>query len=62
MMRDHRLNVHLVSLLASRDAGTFQMPREVIGRAISTSSNLSGRLSSFGFSGTIAHGHCKSSC
>jgi len=62
MMRDHRLNVHLVSLLASCDAGAFQMPREVIGRTVSASTNLSGRLSSFGFSGTIAHGHCTSSC
>ena len=45
-----RLNAHLSSIVSSKP---FQMPVEVVPRT----STLSGsRLSSFGFSGTIAHG------
>ena len=45
-----RLNAHLSSIVSSKP---FQMPVEVMSRT--TASNGS-RLSSFGFSGTIAHG------
>ena len=60
-----RLNAHVVSLLRSyQGAVAFQMPVAVVGRVSSgfvesheaLSVPLSGRLSSFGFSGTIAHG------
>ena len=60
-----RLNAHVASLLRScRGAAAFQMPAEVVGRALlmsfdsheAHSAHLTGRLSSFGFSGTIAHG------
>jgi len=49
-----RLNVHLSSIVASKP---FQMPVEVVSR-VSNSVEDAGvsRLSSFGFSGTIAHG------
>ena len=64
-----RLNAHVVSLLSScGSVATFEMPVETEGRvpaendvfsetpdALSTG-QLSGRLSSFGFSGTITHG------
>ena len=46
-----RLNVHLSSVAQS---SSFEMPAELVPRATAQSS--SGRLSSFGFSGTIAHG------
>ena len=45
-----RLNAHLSSIVASKP---FQMPVEVIPRTTKLSGS---RLSSFGFSGTIAHG------
>ena len=45
-----RLNAHLSSIVSSKP---FQMPAEVVSRM--TASSVS-RLSSFGFSGTIAHG------
>ena len=61
-----RLNAHVVSLLRSyQGAAAFQMPVGGVGRVSSgcfvesceaPSAPLSGRLSSFGFSGTIAHG------
>ena len=47
----HRLNVHLSSIVSSKP---FQMPVEVLPRA--TYTHRMSRLSSFGFSGTIAHG------
>ena len=62
-----RLNAHVVSLLSCcRSATAFQMPAEVDGRSLESTKSpdrrdveytcrLSGRLSSFGFSGTIAH-------
>ena len=51
LRRPRRLNAHLSSLVSS---GSFQMPVEVLPRA--TSGGGESRLSSFGFSGTIAHG------
>ena len=45
-----RLNAHLSSIVSSKP---FQMPVEVISRTTASSDS---RLSSFGFSGTIAHG------
>lgn len=45
------LNVHLSSIVSSKP---FQMPVEVLPRA--TYTHRMSRLSSFGFSGTIAHG------
>jgi hypothetical protein len=45
-----RLNAHLSSIVSSKP---FQMPVEVVSRTTSSSGS---RLSSFGFSGTIAHG------
>ena len=45
-----RLNAHLSSIVSSKP---FQMPVDVISR---TTASNSSRLSSFGFSGTIAHG------
>jgi len=45
-----RLNAHLSSIMSSKP---FQMPVDVVPR---TTSFNSSRLSSFGFSGTIAHG------
>jgi len=45
-----RLNAHLSSIVSSKP---FQMPVDVITR---TTASNSSRLSSFGFSGTIAHG------
>ena len=45
-----RLNAHLSSIVSSKP---FQMPVEVVPRTIASSGS---RLSSFGFSGTIAHG------
>ena len=62
-----RLNAHVVSLLRScRGPAAFRMPVEVDGRVVEgatdsdcgadSASPLSGRLSSFGFSGTITHG------
>ena len=45
-----RLNAHLSSIVSSKP---FQMPAEVVSRTTSFSGS---RLSSFGFSGTIAHG------
>ena len=45
-----RLNAHLSSIVSSKP---FQMPIEVISR---TRASNGSRLSSFGFSGTIAHG------
>jgi hypothetical protein len=45
-----RLNAHLSSIVSSKP---FQMPVEVIPRTTASSGS---RLSSFGFSGTIAHG------
>ena len=60
-----RLNAHVVSLLDfSRGPGMFWMPTEVIGRSQCVCDDAggcqvqmqSGRLSSFGFSGTITHG------
>jgi hypothetical protein len=48
------LNVHLSSIVASKP---FQMPVEVVSRAIDSIGDAGvSRLSSFGFSGTIAHG------
>ena len=64
----HRLNAHLVSLLSShRRAMAFQLPAEVVGRGRAVGQEelrrgsaagveAGGRLSSFGFSGTITHG------
>ena len=46
----YRLNAHLSSIVSSKP---FQMPVEVVSRTTSSSDS---RLSSFGFSGTIAHG------
>lgn len=46
-----RLNVHLSSIVASKP---FQMPVEMLPRA--TYTQRTSRLSSFGYSGTIAHG------
>ena len=46
-----RLNVHLSSIVASKP---FYLPVDLLPRATSTSQMS--RLSSFGFSGTIAHG------
>ena len=46
----HRLNAHLASIVSS---GSFQMPVEVTSRGIVESAPS--RLSSFGYSGTIAH-------
>ena len=46
----HRLNAHLSSIVASKP---FQMPVDVTPR---TTASSGARLSSFGFSGTIAHG------
>jgi len=48
-----RLNAHLSSIVSSKP---FQMPVDVISRAATSVDNSSSRLSSFGFSGTIAHG------
>ena len=45
-----RLNAHLSSIVSSKP---FQMPVDVVSR---TSASSGSRLSSFGFSGTIAHG------
>ena len=45
-----RLNAHLSSIVSSKP---FQMPVDVVSR---TTASNSSRLSSFGFSGTIAHG------
>ena len=45
-----RLNAHLSSIVSSKP---FQMPLDVVPRTTSSSGS---RLSSFGFSGTIAHG------
>ena len=45
-----RLNAHLSSIVSSKP---FQMPVDVVSR---TTSSRGSRLSSFGFSGTIAHG------
>ena len=45
-----RLNAHLSSIVSSKP---FQMPVDVVPR---TSASSGSRLSSFGFSGTIAHG------
>jgi hypothetical protein len=44
------LNAHLSSIVSSKP---FQMPVDVVPRTIASSGS---RLSSFGFSGTIAHG------
>ena len=46
-----RLNAHLASIASS---GSFRMPAEVLPRGIDAT--VASRLSSFGFSGTIAHG------
>ena len=46
-----RLNIHLFSTLQSL---SFEMPVDLVPRVTAQSSP--GRLSSFGFSGTIAHG------
>lgn len=63
----HRLNAHLVSLLSSHQRDmAFQLPAEVVGRGraggrhelrhgSAAGVETGGRLSSFGFSGTIAH-------
>ena len=49
-----RLNVHLSSIVSSKP---FQMPVEVVSRVTNSVENAGvSRLSSFGFSGTIAHG------
>ncbi len=45
-----RLNAHLSSIVSSKP---FQMPVDMVAR---TSASSGSRLSSFGFSGTIAHG------
>ena len=45
-----RLNAHLSSIVSSKP---FQMPVDVVPRTTASSGS---RLSSFGFSGTIAHG------
>ena len=45
-----RLNAHLSSIVSSKP---FQMPVEVVARTTASSGS---RVSSFGFSGTIAHG------
>ena len=55
----NRLNTHLSSLIVS--SRCFYMPVELVARAKCVSddsfeSSSLGRLSSFGFSGTIAHG------
>ena len=47
-----RLNAHLASIASS---GSFRMPGEMLPRGDSDAS-CAVRLSSFGFSGTIAHG------
>ena len=46
-----RLNAHLASIASS---GSFRMPGEVLPRC--GDATAAARLSSFGFSGTIAHG------
>ena len=51
LTRASRLNAHLSSLVSS---GSFQMPVEVLPRA-TRGDGVESRLSSFGFSGTIAH-------
>ena len=57
-----RLNVHVMSLLSlGGDSRLFKMPLETAAHGDATGSFpfdrlQSGRLSSFGFSGTIAHG------
>ena len=51
MCLTRRLNAHLASIASS---GAFRMPAEVLPRGIDESAWS--RLSSFGFSGTIAHG------
>ena len=51
----HRLNAHLSSMVLS----SFEMPAEVAARVAREDADRRGgpcRLSSFGFSGTIAHG------
>ena len=45
-----RLNAHLASIVSS---GSFRMPAEVLPRG--GDAKVASRLSSFGFSGTIAH-------
>ena len=57
----HRLNVHIMSLLSSAsDTGLFKLLLETTGRgareSFSSGRSQPGRLSSFGFSGTITHG------
>ena len=62
-----RLNAHVVSLLSSCKRTAFWMPTGLDGRVESVgppesietqgSRSLLGELSSFGFSGTITHGH-----
>ena len=51
MCLPRRLNAHLASIALS---GSFRMPDEVLPRGGDASAWT--RLSSFGFSGTIAHG------
>ena len=54
-----RLNVHLSSIVASKP---FQMPVEVVARKTESSLDAyDSRLSSFGYSGTIAHGAFRAS-
>jgi acyl transferase domain-containing protein len=50
ILSSRRLNAHLSSIVSSKP---FQMPVEVASRTTASSGS---RLSSFGFSGTIAHG------
>ena len=50
ILLSRRLNAHLSSIVSSKP---FQMPVEVVSRTTASSGS---RLSSFGFSGTIAHG------
>ena len=53
-----RLNAHLLSILSSKSS--FFVVVDLLGRALTTDNDnmqtSPGRLSSFGFSGTIAHG------
>ena len=52
-----RLNAHLSSVASATRSSSFDMPVELAARVHLGGSGLpGGRLSSFGFSGTIAHG------
>ena len=57
ILNTRRLNAHLLSILSSKSS--FFMVVDSLARALTIRGNdimSPGRLSSFGFSGTIAHG------